>query len=155
MLLLIEILILVAMAVFTPFHRRASNATNITIQVLRVIVSGVLIAFNSTIVVNGITRFVVSFLHSHTRLTAYLMCRVILGFVVVVIEGLGVILLFFLVLTDLIQLLITAIRKRPRAPQTEDEKRLQRTELEGDSGSDNRSGSIETAEQERRRKEVV
>ena len=76
-------------------------------------------------------------------------------------EGIGAILLFFIVLTDLIQLIIVAIRKRPQSPQTDDEKRLQRTELEGDSGSDQRSGSIETAElaelaeQERRRKEFV
>lgn len=79
----------------------------------------------------------------------------ILGFAIVVIESIGAILLFLLVITDLIQLIVTAIRKRPQSPQTDDEKRLQRTELEGDSSSDQRSGSIETAERERRRKEEV
>lgn len=53
LLLVVEIIILIMMAVFMPYNR---NGANVTVQVFRVIVSGLLISFNTTIPLSDIPR---------------------------------------------------------------------------------------------------
>jgi hypothetical protein len=53
----IEFIIFVLMCIFTPFNDKSSNGMNITIQILRCIISGALIVFNTSIGLNEIIRF--------------------------------------------------------------------------------------------------
>lgn len=54
----IEFIVFVAMCIFTPFNDKSSNGMNITIQILRCIISGALIVFNRSIGLNEIIRCV-------------------------------------------------------------------------------------------------
>ncbi|KAM0752866.1 hypothetical protein T439DRAFT_184535 [Meredithblackwellia eburnea MCA 4105] len=55
-LLTIEVLVFISQVVFLPYEDRSSNGTNITFQILRIIISGALIPFNSSIGLNEIVR---------------------------------------------------------------------------------------------------
>lgn len=59
-LLLLEYSVLVSMAITKPYNMRSTNALHISLQVLRVLVQGVLIAFNSNLELNEIIRYVYS-----------------------------------------------------------------------------------------------
>lgn len=59
-LLLLEYFVLVSMAITKPYNMRSTNALHISLQVLRVLVQGVLIAFNSNLELNEIIRYVYS-----------------------------------------------------------------------------------------------
>ncbi|ORY42131.1 hypothetical protein BCR35DRAFT_311286 [Leucosporidium creatinivorum] len=91
----IEFIVFVSMCIFTPFNDKSSNGMNITIQILRCIISGALIVFNRSIGLNEIIRVAV-------------------GAVIAVISSVVVIFLFILLLIDLVALIIFLFRSTKR-----------------------------------------
>ncbi|KAK4051369.1 hypothetical protein OIV83_002853 [Microbotryomycetes sp. JL201] len=93
----IEVLVLAAMCIFTPFSDKSSNGMQIIIQILRCIISAALIPFNASIGLNEIIRTAI-------------------GAVIAVVEAVVVVFLFILVLIDLVDCVLYIFRKPDYKP---------------------------------------
>ncbi|GAA5907949.1 hypothetical protein JCM6882_001536 [Rhodosporidiobolus microsporus] len=103
-LVVLESLLFLSLCIWTPYEDKSSNFTHIFWQLFRVIIAGALITFNESIDLNEIAR-------------------VAIGAVLAVISAVLVVLFFFLLVADFIQLcifLVRGIKARRRQRQAVD-----------------------------------
>ena len=90
----IEVIVFIALCVFTPFVNKQGNGLNITIAIIRIVIAAGLIALNRQ---TGLTNEI---------------GRTVVGFVIVVLEAVVAALLFICLLIDVIVLIVYIFRTR-------------------------------------------
>lgn len=108
----IQGLVFLATCVWTPYEDKSLNATRIFWAIWRVVIAGALIAFNPSIGLNEIVRYVGPrfSVPSCWRLTSVVLFSVAIGAVLAVIESVLVVLFFILLVIDFVQLCVFAVR---------------------------------------------